>query len=91
MFGNYLFNCTGSLRNYDRTEDLKKINLPCLIVHGKFDYIVSECATLSRDYLPNAELHILENCSHHTFLEDPETYHKILTSFLNKYKFMTKK
>lgn len=86
VFGNYLFNCTGLLRNYDRTEDLKKVKQPCLIVHGKFDYIVSECATLSRDYLPNAELHILENCSHHTFLEDPENYHKILTSFLYKYK-----
>ncbi len=79
-------NCTGLLRNYDRTEDLKKIKQSCLIILGKFDYIVSECAALSRNYLPNAELHILENCSHHTFLEDPKAYHEILTSFLCKQK-----
>lgn len=85
VFGNYLFNCTGLLRNYDRTNELHQISQPCLIIHGEYDYIVSECATLSRDYLPNAELHILKNCSHHTFLEDPQSYHEILGSFLSKH------
>ena len=85
IFGKYLFNCTGLLRNYDRTSDLHQISQPCLIIHGEYDYIVSECATLSRDYLPSAELQILKNCSHHTFLEDPQSYHKILGSFLSKH------
>lgn len=72
IFGNYLFNCTGLLRNYDRTNDLHKVHQPCLIIHGEYDYITTECAIMSRDYLPNAELHVLENCSHHTFIEDPK-------------------
>lgn len=85
MFGNYLFNCTGSLRNYDRTSVLYKIKQPCLLIQGEYDYIVVECATLSRDHLPNAELHILKNCSHHTFLEDPASYHQIVGSFLARH------
>jgi proline iminopeptidase len=85
VFGNYLFNCTGLLRNYDRTNDLSKIKQPCLIIHGEYDYIITECATLSRDYLPNAELHILENCSHATCVENPKQYHQILGNFLSKH------
>lgn len=85
VFGNYLFNCTGLLRHYDRTDDLYKIKQPCLIIHGEYDYIIPECAIISRDYLPNGELHILENCSHFTFFEDPITYHKILGNFLSQH------
>lgn len=85
VFGNYLFNCTGLLRNYDRTNDLHKIQQPCLIIHGEYDYIIPECAMISRDYLPNAELHILENCSHATFVEDPVKYHRILENFLQQH------
>ena len=93
VFGKYLFNCTGSLRNYDRTGDLHNIKQPCLIVHGEYDYIIPECAMLSRDYLPNAELHIMQDCSHATFVEAPERYHRIVENFLGKHSdvFKTKK
>jgi proline iminopeptidase len=82
VFGPYLFNCTGKIKNYDRTGQLHLITQPCLIIHGEHDYIVSECAEWSRDHLPNSELHIMKGCSHMPFYEDPETYHKILTKFL---------
>lgn len=85
VFGNYLFNCTGLLRHYDRTNDLHKIKQPCLIIHGEYDYIIPECAMLSRDYLPHAELKIMKNCSHATFIENPHEYHKILGTFLKQY------
>jgi proline iminopeptidase len=86
MFGNALLNCTGLLRNYDRIGDLWSVKQPCLLLHGEYDYIVAECATQACDHLPNAELHILKNCSHHTFLEDPQTYHQLLSAFLSKNK-----
>lgn len=85
VFGNYLFNCTGLLRNYDRTNDLHKIKQPCLLIHGEYDYIIPECAMLSRDHLPNAELRMMKNCSHATFVENPREYHKILESFLTQH------
>lgn len=85
VFGNYLFNCTGLLRNYDRTNDLHNIKQPCLIIHGEYDYIIPECATLTHDYLPNSELHMMKDCSHATFFEDPENYHRILGDFLAKH------
>lgn len=84
VFGNYLFNCTGLLRHYDRINELHRIKQPCLIIHGEYDYIIPECAMLARDYLPNAELHLLDNCSHATFFEDPSRYHHILENFLRK-------
>jgi len=85
VFGPYLFNCTGSLRNYDRTGDLHKVKQPCLIIHGEYDYIIPECAMLSRDYLPNAELHIMKDCSHTTFAENPTEYHRLVENFLSKH------
>ncbi|WP_230389818.1 alpha/beta fold hydrolase [Piscirickettsia salmonis] len=59
------------MRNYDRTEELKKVNTPILVIHGEYDYIVVECAIHARDNLINAELVVLRDCSHDPFFEKP--------------------
>ncbi|QHS27204.1 proline iminopeptidase-family hydrolase [Piscirickettsia salmonis] len=91
VFGNYLFNCTGLLRNYDRTEELKKVNTPILVIHGEYDYIVVECAIHARDNLINAELVVLHDCSHDPFFEKPELYHQAVWHFLQNIKLITVK
>ena len=86
VFGRYLFNCTGTERGYDRTGDLHRVKAPALILHGEHDFIPAECATLSRDYLPNAKLHVLEQTAHYPFYEEPVRYHALLSSFLETHK-----
>ena len=84
VFGNYLFNCTGLLHDYDRTRALKTLNIPTLIIHGEHDYIVVECAIHAKDNIPNAKLVVLKNCSHEPFCEDPDAYHQAVLTFLQE-------
>jgi proline iminopeptidase len=82
MFGPYFFQCTGTLRTWDRMDDLPAITAPVLIVHGEHDYIVPELAAMARDRLPNADLAFFPGCSHMPFFEAPQRYIDIVAEFL---------
>ena len=84
MVGRGFFNVDGSLENYDRTDVLSKVLIPCLILHGEQDCLVAECALHAQNHLPNAELVMLRNCSHYACIEDPVQYHKVVWDFLSK-------
>lgn len=82
MFGPYFFQCTGTLRNWDRMDALPGITTPVLLVHGEHDYIVPELAARARDRLPNAELAFFPGCSHMPFFEAPQRYLDTVAGFL---------
>lgn len=82
MFGPYFFQCTGTLRTWDRMDDLENVTAPVLLVHGEHDYIVPELAAMARDRLPNAELAFFPGCSHMPFFENPQRYLETLAGFL---------
>lgn len=82
MFGSYFFQCTGTLRTWDRMDDLPGITTPVLLVHGEHDYIVPELAAMARDRLPNAELAFFPGCSHMPFFETPQRYLDTVAEFL---------
>lgn len=82
MFGPYFFQCTGTLRTWDRMDDLGSVATPVLIVHGEHDYIVPELAAMARDRLPDAELAFFPGCSHMPFFEAPERYLDTVAGFL---------
>ncbi len=82
MFGPYFFQCTGTLRTWDRMDDLGSVTTPVLLVHGEHDYIVPELAAMARDRLPNAELAYFPGCSHMPFFEAPERYIDSVAGFL---------
>jgi len=84
LFGPHFFQCTGTLRTWDRMDDLGEITTPVLLVHGEHDYIVPELATMARDRLPNAELALFPGCSHMPFFEAPERYIETVAGFLNR-------
>lgn len=86
MFGPQMFNCTGSLRNYNRIEDLPDVHTPTLITASEHDYLLPEIVVISRDYMPNAEYTVFRGCAHMPFWEDPETYHKAVGGFLEKHR-----
>ena len=83
MFGPYFFQCTGTLRTWDRMDDLPSITTPVLLVHGEHDYIVPELAVMARDRLPDAELAFFPGCSHMPFFEAPRRYLNTVTDFLD--------
>ena len=82
MFGPYFFQCSGSLRHWDRMDDLGAVTMPVLLVHGEHDYIVPDLAAMARDRLPNASLALFPGCSHMPFFEDPERYLHTVNQFI---------
>jgi non-heme chloroperoxidase len=58
--------CIREFSEIDYTEDLKKINVPTLVIHGDDDQIVPlhHAGALSAEIVPNAQLKIYERGSH---------------------------
>lgn len=82
MFGPYFFQCTGSIRDWNRMDALPDLHLPVLLVHGEHDYIVPELANMARDRLPQGQLAFFPGCSHMPFYEDPAGYVRAVSHFL---------
>ena len=82
MFGPYFFNCTGTLRDHYRLDRLKDFDIPTLLIQGEHDYLIPDLAATARDLIPGARLHVLSNCSHMPFYEDPAAYFGVLVPFL---------
>ncbi len=72
-----------ALSNFDFRDNLSRINAKTLVISGKYDRLnpPSEgklCATL----IPNATFIEMEYSGHAPMFEEPETYSKIIDSFL---------
>ena len=86
MFGPHLFNCTGTLRSYDRMADLHRVATPVLIVASEHDYVLPELCAVSCQYLPDSEYAFFPGCSHMPFWEIPQAYHAAVAAFLEKHR-----
>lgn len=63
---NAVFDCINAFSETDFTEDLKKIDIPTLILHGDDDQIVpiGDSAMLSSKLIKNAQLKIYKGAPH---------------------------
>lgn len=74
MWGPNEFTPTGLLKNYDRTDDLSRIEVPVLYMCGRFDSATPESTQRYASLTPRAELKVFENSAHHSFFEDAESF-----------------
>lgn len=66
-------------------EDLKKISVPTLILHGKQDRVcLFPLAIAQRDSIRNAKLVPFENCGHFLFYDQREKFNQELLRFLKE-------
>jgi proline-specific peptidase len=82
MNGPTEFDVIGTLRTWDRTADLGRIDVPTLITVGRHDEIPPSCAETLRAGIPDARLVVLEHSAHISHLEEPETYLRAVRGFL---------
>ena len=63
---NAAYDCIKVFSDIDLTEDLKKIDVPTLIIHGDADQIVpiADSAYLSAKIVPHATLKVYEGAPH---------------------------
>jgi pimeloyl-ACP methyl ester carboxylesterase len=61
---------------------LPRIGVPTLVIHGRDDRIVPlECASLYTQAIPNAKLHVLDNCGHFAHLDRPAEVAQLVSEF----------
>lgn len=66
-------------------EKLRGLDVPVCVVWGKGDkYLSFAYAEKQKDYLPRAEVHLLDGCGHWPFIDEPEKVSAIIVPFLRK-------
>jgi proline iminopeptidase len=82
MNGPTEFDVIGRLREWDRTADLGRINVPTLVTCGRYDEITPSCSETITRGIPGARVHVFEQSAHCAHLEEPDDYARIVEDFL---------
>jgi L-proline amide hydrolase len=82
MNGPNEFFCIGSLRTWNVIDEVHAIDVPTLLVSGRYDEATPATVQPFFDRIPNVRWEILEQSSHMPFLEEPERYDEIVAGFL---------
>ncbi len=82
MNGPTEFDVIGRLREWDRTADLGRIDVPTLVTCGRYDEITPSCSETITRGIPDARMHVFEQSAHCAHLEEPDDYARIVEAFL---------
>jgi proline iminopeptidase len=75
---------TGNYREWDRWNDLPYIQVPTLVISGRYDTINPADTLKIAALIPNGKPKICENGSHLSMFDDPESYFGAILSFLKE-------
>lgn len=67
---------------YSLHQELNKIDIPTLIIHGDYDPIPLSTAEKIHQSIPHSEFILMKQCGHFPHLEDPESYMNHINRFL---------
>ncbi|KIL37357.1 proline iminopeptidase [Cohnella kolymensis] len=84
MWGSSEFFPTGNLKKYDCTPHLPHIALPSLFLCGRYDEASPESTRYYQSLVPGAQLHVFENSSHMSYLEETNAYVAVVRSFFSR-------
>lgn len=84
MNGPSEFSLTGTLHDYDRTDQLHEIKIPTLFIVGQYDEAVPSTVRSFQRLVPNSEMVIVPNAGHLAMQDDPDYYVEALRIFLRK-------
>lgn len=85
MWGPNEFTLTGNLRTWDQRDRLGEIDLPTLILCGRYDEVIPSCSETMQRGIRNARLHIFEHSSHLSHMEEPDEFFPLLIGFLREH------
>jgi proline-specific peptidase len=83
MNGPTEFDVIGRLREWDRTADLGRIDVPTLVTCGRYDEITPSCSETITHGIPDAHMHVFEQSAHCAHLEEPDDYARLVEDFLS--------
>ncbi|XP_071386816.1 putative protein-lysine deacylase ABHD14B [Centroberyx affinis] len=64
-------------------EQYQSIKIPALVVYGDQDTQLGEVSLRNLSHLANHSVVVMKGAGHPCYLDDPDTWHKALTDFLN--------
>ena len=85
MWGPNEFTLTGNLASWDRRDRLGEIDIPTLIVCGRYDEVIPACSETMHAGIRDSRLEIFEQSSHLCHMEEPEAFFPLLTEFLKEH------
>ena len=77
-------NMTGNLKDWDVTEQLHSIKVPCLITVGKYDSVPLPVAQSIHEHIKGSKLVQFGNSAHFAMWEERERYIKVIRDFLEE-------
>jgi pimeloyl-ACP methyl ester carboxylesterase len=84
MWGPSEFFATGVLADWSVESRLGEIDVPTLILSGRYDEATPAQQRRLQQGINGSEWIVLEHSAHLTFAEEPERYREVLTSFLER-------
>lgn len=84
MWGAAEFFSTGILKDYDRTEDLSRINVPTLYITGEFDVARPSTVRYYQRLTPDSRISITPNAGHMTMHDNADEDIKAISDFLSE-------
>jgi L-proline amide hydrolase len=82
MCGPSEFSLTGTLRDWDITGRLGSVDVPVLLVSGRYDEVTPDAVEPLRRGLPDARWVLFEDSSHMPHVEEPERFLDVVDDFL---------
>jgi len=83
MWGPTEFNATGTLKTFERTENLHEIKQPVLFITGQYDEARPETMYEFQKEIPNSKVEIVTNSGHNKLRDNPEQYLLAIRNFLS--------
>jgi proline iminopeptidase len=83
MWGPNEFFALGTLKNYDRTKELRSIKVPTLYTCGDFDSATPKTVKYYQSLTSNSRLEVFKNAGHYTMHDNPEENIKAISDFLD--------
>jgi proline-specific peptidase len=84
MNGPTEFDVIGLLRDWDRSADLGRIDVPTLVTCGRYDEITPACSETITAGIPAARMHVFQASAHIAHLEEGGEYAALVEAFLSE-------
>lgn len=83
MWGSSEFEVNGTLRNWDVTNRLREIDIPTLILSGRYDESTPVISGTLAQEIKDSKWVLFDNSAHMPHLEEKEKYLDLVTDFLS--------
>jgi L-proline amide hydrolase len=83
MNGPNEFHVIGTMKDWTIVDRLRLVDVPTLVVNGRYDEATDDCVRPYVDNIPGARRHRYENSSHMPHVEERDTYMRVVGEFLD--------